>query len=160
MTRHYKGLEFRTKLLAQWAAFFDLAGWTWHVNPAPVGDWLPDFSVAWPCGHSECRAQHSLLVSVLPVDRIAGISEHPALQHRYAVEDGAGRSRADAGAVFGTTPFASLWEMSHGAGGGTGSVADWVSDAAELWRRAGDLVTASCPHSVVLPEITNNVVYS
>ena len=34
----YKGLQFKTALEARWAAFFDLAGWEWHVNPACVGD--------------------------------------------------------------------------------------------------------------------------
>ena len=41
----YKGLQFKTALEARWAAFFDLAGWEWHVNPVCVGDWSPDFCV-------------------------------------------------------------------------------------------------------------------
>lgn len=50
----YKGLQFKTALEARWAAFFDLAGWEWHVNPVCVGDWSPDFWVSFPCSHSEC----------------------------------------------------------------------------------------------------------
>jgi|SRR6266702_8057942 len=87
-------MEFRTKLLAQWAAFFDLAGWTWQVNPVPVGDWLPDFSVRFPCDHSECPSEHSLLVAVLPVEHVAGMVDHPALHHRYSVDHGTGKPRA------------------------------------------------------------------
>ena len=45
----YKGLQFKTALEARWAAFFDLAGWEWHVNPVCVGDWSPDFWVSFPC---------------------------------------------------------------------------------------------------------------
>ncbi|MEW1781358.1 hypothetical protein AB0305_04060 [Arthrobacter sp. NPDC080086] len=143
MTAYYNGLEFRSKLLAHWAAFFDLAGWSWRNNPAPVGDWLPDFSVSFDCGHSECPEQHHLLVSVLPIDTIEGIGGHPALGHCYMVSDEVGNRLADAGAVFGRTPFVSRWEMAHGAGGGVESVPNWVNDAAEMWRRAGGLVGAS-----------------
>ena len=45
MSSYYKGLEFRTHLEAKWAAFFDLAGWSWWVNPIAIGDWRPDFKV-------------------------------------------------------------------------------------------------------------------
>ncbi|RQT01769.1 hypothetical protein DF044_38470 [Burkholderia contaminans] len=140
MSCYYNEIEFRTKLLAQWAAFFDLAGWTWQVNPAPVGDWLPDFAVRFPCGHSECPDEHSLLVSVLPVSEIEAMSGHPALQHRYSVDDASGKSRAHAGALFGVTPTASAWEMAHGAGGGHDNVPFWVSNWQELWRRAATLL--------------------
>ncbi|MGF6995517.1 hypothetical protein [Paraburkholderia sp. GAS32] len=143
MASHYNGLEFKTTLLAQWAGFFDLAGWSWRTNPAPVGDWVPDFSVAFLCGHSECPKQHSLFVSVLPIDKIEDISAHPALKHVYSVADEAGNVLADAGAVFGIGPFVSHWEMAHGAGGGIESVPNWVSDAVELWHRAGRLVKAT-----------------
>lgn len=33
MTAVYDGLQFRTPLQAQWAAFFDLAEWEWRANP-------------------------------------------------------------------------------------------------------------------------------
>jgi hypothetical protein len=33
----YNGLMFKTELEATWAAFFDLAGWKWEVNPLPLG---------------------------------------------------------------------------------------------------------------------------
>lgn len=140
MSSYYKEVEFRTKLLAHWAAFFELAGWTWHVNPAPVGDWLPDFFVRFPCGHSECSAEHSLLVAVLPVEDITGMAAHPALEHRYSVDAGTGKPRADAGALFGATPAASEWEMSHGAGAGTYDIPFWINNWPDLWRRAGELV--------------------
>nr|WDE72531.1 hypothetical protein [Cupriavidus gilardii] len=140
MASYYKGMEFRTKLLAHWAAFFDLAGWTWHANPAPVGDWLPDFLVSFPCPHSECSGQHSLLVSVLSTADIESNTGHPALQHRYRVVEDACASRADAGALFGVNPTVSRWQMAHGAGGGIDDVVSWVSDSANLWSYAGQLV--------------------
>lgn len=145
MSAYYEGIEFKTGLLAQWAAFFDLAGWKWQCNPAAVKDWAPDFRVSFPCGHSECGARHTLLVSILDVDQLPKIAGHPALQYAYQVP-GAGGAGADAGALFGRSPLVSQWEMAHGAGGGVESVTEWVSgDIAALWNQAGRLVTmAGC----------------
>lgn len=41
----YAGVNFRSRLEARWAAFFDLAGWKWEYEPAsPEFDfWIPDF---------------------------------------------------------------------------------------------------------------------
>lgn len=143
MSNTYNGLEFGTSLLARWAAFFHLAGWSWQANPAPVNDWTPDFRVSFPCGHSECPEQHVILVSVLAIDGMDRIAGHPALKHAYTVSDAEGTTFGDACAVFGTTPSASRWAMAHGAGGGDDSVLNSVPNAAELWRRAGDLVSSS-----------------
>lgn len=133
MSVGYKGLEFATRLEARWAAFFDLAGWTWRRNPAPVGNWRPDFRVSIPCNHSECGNDHTLLLSVLPVESLASIAGHPALVHIYSVRGENNEWMADAGAVFGNNPQATTWQMSHGAGGGVFDVPFWVNDADRLW---------------------------
>lgn len=135
----YNGLAFETKLLATWAAFFDLAGWQWSRGVVPVGDWVPDYRVTFECGHSECNGSHTILVSVLPVDDLEKIQGHPALSHFYGVRGHA----ADAGAVFGNTPRATYWQMSHGAGGGSEEVSRWCSDEVSLWRRAVSLVNTA-----------------
>ncbi|RKR31699.1 hypothetical protein [Paraburkholderia sp. BL17N1] len=140
MSCYYEQIEFKTTLLAQWAAFFDLAGWTWQTNPAPVGDWVPDFYVEFPCGHSECPDGHSLLVNVLPILDVADVPKHPALEHRYSVPGPNGTSRANAGAVLGSNPAVSSWEMAHGAGGGIDDVPVWVNDWRKLWHQAGEIV--------------------
>lgn len=143
MSAYYEGIEFKTRLLAQWAAFFDLAKWKWQCNPAAVAGWVPDFRVSFPCGHSECGEKHTLLVSVLDVDQLSTVSGHPALQYAYVVP-AAGGVGADAGALFGRSPLVSQWEMAHGAGGGAESVANWVSeDVTSLWKQAGALVAAA-----------------
>ncbi|WP_397452107.1 hypothetical protein [Pseudomonas sp. NA-150] len=136
----YDGLAFPTQLHAQWAAFFNLAGWTWAANPASVADWVPDFRVSFDCGHSECSGNHTILISVLPVTNIDGVLGHPALKHCYLVEDQQGRWLADAGAVFGSTPSATRWEMSHGAGGGTEEVGNWVDNPSSLWIQAASAI--------------------
>lgn len=140
MSAVYSGLEFKTRLEAQWAAFFDLAGWSWWVNPAPVADWKPDFKVSFNCGHSECGGKHTLLVSVMPVADIAAFKGHPCTMHNYGVCVGQDEWRADGGAAFGASPAVTLWEISHGAGGGTESMPSRVDDSSTLWVRASELI--------------------
>jgi len=146
MAATYNGLQFRTRLEAQWAAFFDLAKWDWRVNPAPVGDWAPDFRVTFPCNHSECGGSHTVLVAVLPLAHRDDFKGHPSLLHFYGVHEAHKEEyrrhgvSIDAGAVFGASPRASTWEMSHGSGGGTESVVDWVDHPDSLWSQAALLV--------------------
>jgi hypothetical protein len=140
MSTTYNGLIFRTQLEARWAAFFDLAGWEWRYNPAPVGNWAPDFLVKFPCRHSECSGSHSLMVSVVDSADLADLGGHPALGFAYGRSESGISCRADAGALFGSNPGATRWEMSHGAGGGVDDVPRWVSIQQEHWAEAGSLV--------------------
>lgn len=39
----YKGVNFRSRLEATWAAFFDLCGWYWEYEPVDLPGWTPDF---------------------------------------------------------------------------------------------------------------------
>jgi hypothetical protein len=39
----YAGVQFRSRLEARWAAFFDLAGWAWRYEPVDDTGWVPDF---------------------------------------------------------------------------------------------------------------------
>lgn len=137
----YDGLVFRTALDAQWAAFFDLEGWQWQYNPAPVGNWAPEFRVSFPCAHSECAGRHTLLVAVVDVDNLEGLNRHPALRYSYGTGPEGISIPADAGALFGSSPAATTWEMSHGAGGGVDSVPMWASAPAENWEAASRAVT-------------------
>jgi hypothetical protein len=41
----YKGILFRSRLEARWAAFFDGMGWEWSYEPLDRPQWIPDFSV-------------------------------------------------------------------------------------------------------------------
>jgi hypothetical protein len=138
----YNGLQFRTRLEARWAAFFDLAGWEWHVNPVAVDDWAPDFRVTFPCGHSECSGTHTLLVAVVPSSNIEDIKSHPCLENAYGVGDAykALNVAVSAGAIFGTSPRVSQWEFAHGAGSGIFNVEFFVEDAAERWENTASLV--------------------
>lgn len=56
----YAGVNFRSRLEARWAAFFDLCGWKWDYEPFDLDGWAPDFKIRteW------CE----VLVEVKPVD--------------------------------------------------------------------------------------------
>lgn len=42
---HHAGTNFRSRLEARWAAFFDLVGWSWVYEPFDTGNWIPDFLI-------------------------------------------------------------------------------------------------------------------
>ena len=41
----YKGIQYRSRLEARWAAFFDLAGWHVEYEPVDFNGWIPDFAI-------------------------------------------------------------------------------------------------------------------
>lgn len=150
----YKGVIFRSRLEARWAAFFDLAGWTWEYEPFDLPGWSPDFDVSFPCGHSECGEAHRLLVEVKPYFCLDEFAGHPSLEYPYGgyppEEGGKGVIPADSSAAFGINPRVTWWEMGHGAGGGEESIEQWVGDrqgldVQALWDRAGYLVRYQGP---------------
>jgi hypothetical protein len=153
----YSGVNFRSRLEARWAAFFDLAGWKWEYEPIDLQGWTPDFRVSFPCGHSECSGCHVLLIEVKPYFSIAEFAGHPCLDYRYGAKmpdememnklyEPIATIPADASAAFGQSPSVVWWEMAHGAGGGVYDTLDgWVDgDIDELWKQAGNAVQWRC----------------
>lgn len=59
----YNGINFRSKLEAQWAAFFDLLKWKYSYEPYELNGKVPDFII-------QCDAPHyntqSLIIEVKP----------------------------------------------------------------------------------------------
>jgi hypothetical protein len=41
----YKGRQYRSRLEARWAAFFDLLGWHTEYEPIDFSGWIPDFVI-------------------------------------------------------------------------------------------------------------------
>lgn len=41
----YNGVQFRSRLEARWAAFFDLMNWKWQYEPVDFKGWIPDFVI-------------------------------------------------------------------------------------------------------------------
>lgn len=44
----YRGVTFRSRLEAKWAAFFDLLGWPWQYEPLDLKGYIPDFILTLP----------------------------------------------------------------------------------------------------------------
>jgi hypothetical protein len=40
---HYNGINFRSRLEAKWARFFDLLGWPYEYEPIDLSGYIPDF---------------------------------------------------------------------------------------------------------------------
>lgn len=54
----YDGVQFRSRLEAKWAVFFDLLGWKWQYEPVDFNGWIPDFAI---------YGEHITYVEVKPV---------------------------------------------------------------------------------------------
>lgn len=58
----YNGVQFRSRLEARWAAFFDLAGWSgrWEYEPFDLNGWCPDFTI-------RCARGLPIVIEVKPI---------------------------------------------------------------------------------------------
>jgi len=137
---NYHGVTFRSRLEARWAAFFDLAGWSWEYEPIDLNGWTPDFRVHWDCYHSECEGGHTLLVEVKPYYSIHEFQGHPCMSYDFG-HGYHGDIPADASAAFGINPDVTFWTFCHGNGGGEFDIkSGWIEDIDNLWKLAGEKV--------------------
>ena len=81
----YRGINFRSRLEARWAAFFDQVGWKWDYEPFDLDGYIPDFLIT---------GRRDILVEVRPGRRYDGDefflgSGHDLVdeQFRSAMED-------------------------------------------------------------------------
>lgn len=155
-----KALLFQSHLEARWAAFFELAGWTWKYRPIRLADWTPTFIVSFSCEHSECHGSHTLAVEVQP---FADLETFRSEKGGYygTLEDyyfyGQNELPAHAVALFGLNPGVASWEMAHGAGGGTCDIA-WAiqQDWEPLWKQTETEFNISKVNSVRLGSTAEN----
>ncbi len=61
----FRQTNFRSRLEARWAAFFDLVGWKWTYEPFDADGYIPDFLVHGPA---------SILVEVGPCELLSDFS--------------------------------------------------------------------------------------
>lgn len=54
----YRGIQYRSRLEAQWAAFFNLVGWRFEYEPLDFNGWIPDFVLL---------GKHPIYVEVKPL---------------------------------------------------------------------------------------------
>ena len=60
----YKGRNYRSRLEARWAAFFDLCGWEYEYEPCDLNGWFPDFRITYPNG---AYSEKTVLAEVKPI---------------------------------------------------------------------------------------------
>lgn len=63
----YKNIQFRSRLEARWAAFFDQLGWSYLYEPIDLEGYIPDFILEFP---------EPLLVEVKPVLKFDEFDQH------------------------------------------------------------------------------------
>ena len=85
-TKH-KGRQYRSRLEARWASFFDLVGWVYEYEPFDCNGWIPDFALT-------RTSSRPILVEVKPVNCfpfdvahkiVAAAPEHETLIVGYTV---------------------------------------------------------------------------
>jgi hypothetical protein len=85
-TKH-KGRQFRSRLEARWATFFDLLGWTYEYEPFDLDGWIPDFALTG--GHDLVLVEIKPVV-VFPTDSARKIAkakpDHEVLLVGCAIE--------------------------------------------------------------------------
>lgn len=149
----YNGINFRSRLEAKWAAFFDLCGFKWEYEPIDFRGWVPDFFLEFPCGHSECNPTHTVYAEVKPYRSLDEFKGHPAYGVVWGCDTIANTASpfgydefslgVDAVALLGLSPapgVSVIQSMSHGSGGGEYDIGHFViGDADELWREASNL---------------------
>lgn len=136
----YSGVNFRSRLEATWAAFFDLIKWNWEYEPYDLNGWTPDFLVTIPCNHSECGRNHKILIEVKPYDTIEQFSGHKCMDFLWGLHRETDiQIPADSSAAFGINPNVTYWEMAHGAGGGIYDINVYFSNSEDLWKKAKNI---------------------
>lgn len=68
----YKGVRFRSRLEATWAAFFDELKWPWEYEPLDLAGYIPDFILPFDEG------RRPLLVEVKPAMDLLTLEAHTA----------------------------------------------------------------------------------
>lgn len=133
----YNGVLYRSRLEARWAAFFDLCEWEHEYEPIDLEEWTPDFYVKIPCTHSECGGFHGLLVEVKPYFSLREFEGHPCTG--YPRGEGLPMG-VHAAAAFGVGPDVTNFYLIHYILEGFFDVFEWVYNAGDLWKEAGNRV--------------------
>lgn len=142
----YQNVLFRSRLEARWACFFTMINYHWRYEPIDFKDWVPDFYVKFPCGHSECSGYHDFYAEVKPYYSINEFKGHPA---ERAFWDNGRTYGHDGTMLLGIDPSVASANFCHGAGGGVFEGYDlfnWTNhrpDTKELinaWNIAGGCV--------------------
>lgn len=144
----YKGIQFRSRNEARWAAYFDLLSdvyvktgqkpLVWHYEPLDLDGWIPDFGL-----ESANRPDILILCEVKPIHFIKAFQELDDWKDIVrAVESLPPMERSSyLPVVCGLTPFFS-W---HFINGWDKPVQPAIPDDDRLWRRACNITQWRAP---------------
>lgn len=129
----YAGCQFRSRLEAKWAAFFDLMGWHWEYEPLDLDGYIPDFVIDSP---HESGKTFKRLIEVKPALKL--VDYEPA-QKKIETSGWTGSAAcvgATIGEVCGSVCLGSEWVSLE-------FWAPWTSSEYrifDVWREAGNRV--------------------
>lgn len=163
----YSGVQFRSRLEARWAAFFDLLGWKWEYEPIDLAGYIPDFIVehgAAVADWSESGGPDGWLVSpsakmTAPVTRRL-IEVKPSMDaedlmlHTAKIDQSGWTGEASiVGAMLWPGPDGGfeIGAIRYARGEGRHGWGSWymrgVAASLTLWREAGNLVQWRGPYN-------------
>ncbi len=139
-----------TNFEKRWAWFFTLVGWAWRYFPAQHGYRVqPSFRVCIPCRNSECDGSHTLDVFLrrgVTSPESFGVTVYQLASMRRNADSPYDSPHP---ALFGEDPTVTIWEMSHGCGGGEYRIPVWLPDNwKHLWKAARALTCYSVAQPV------------
>jgi len=137
----YNGVQYRSRLEARWAAFFDLAGWKHEYEPIDLPGWSPDFRVTFECASEACRhKRHVLLVEIKPFFDVKQFDGHPSCEYfGFGLGDKWHPHLCCSSAQFGANPEVSYWYMEHDLDVDDFTLMKWLKMGySEMWRIAGN----------------------
>jgi hypothetical protein len=137
----YRGVLFRSRLEAKWAAFFDILKWKWQYEPCDLPKWSPDFFV---CAKKRLRdgelRRIPFLAEIKPYSRCSQFDDHVFMQYTT----GHPLFKCEACVGLGIDPSVSAIELESDGAGSFGPVpfSYLVSrdcsdrDLVKMWRKA------------------------
>ncbi len=138
----YAGVNFRSRLEARWAAFFDLCGWKWDYEPFDLDGWAPDFLL---------KGKVKALVEVKPVDfrgpdrqLYAQALAHGAKAFGVSIPRKDGAIPEYEALVIGNGPFETDWWSRWSLGVFAAPRRDWDEVEQELYARHTNDQTFGC----------------
>jgi hypothetical protein len=139
----YAGRQFRSRLEARWAAFFDLMRWRWEYEPFDLPGWIPDFLLC----------EEDILVEVKPVSDLRNEIARSTMLEMVS----AARGRHEGLLILGVGPWERWgcesigwrWNPTDGDGAwsSVGTVGPLSMPILDAWTRAGNAVQWKPPTS-------------
>lgn len=142
----YAGVNFRSRLEARWAAFFDLRDLKWDYEPIDFNGWIPDF-VLRPIVAGEVVDVHAEIKPIFdPMPDEIGYEK--AVKHSrnmWVLLLGAAPLDFQIGCLLNREPEDNCWQELNGVLSGY-DIENWkLADQKTLWREAGNRVQWKAP---------------